>query len=334
LKTIGNTLFYSTAVSVSYTLSIPSPVSTITASVLDTSSVSLTWSRISDASLGQPNRFVAYNISSYLNSQTSGSVYDVSFTNINQTTTRINRLVPGTSYFFTIRVQNTSGNSLITQSNTITTYKVPDPPTDIKADPSTLNQRGAIRFSWLPPLFKGVPSFTGFNFYYDTQPINNTSNHFFTDSSYQVGTIPNRVTYYYADVSNQSINTNYYYKVETVNSIGVSDGVLYNYQLSTPGIPTFKTPIPYTGTLTSNSVGFNYYSPNNTGIPNSILNYTFEISGTNIRHDVPGPGSTIIPQLYTFPDLSANTPYVFNITANNLSGSSSAYTTNIIRTLP
>jgi predicted phage tail protein len=324
----GNSLVYSSSASTSFTLNVPFPNPNLDATVQDTSSVILVW--LKPKSLGQPEEFKSYNISTYLSKNPKTSIRDVSFNDIETLTTTITNLTPGTQYFFTINTANTSGNSLPIQSSTVTTYKVPDPPTDIIVDPS-FDLRGAVQLNWLPPFYTGNPSFTGFNVYYDTVPIDkNTMTPIFSDSDYQETIDGKNITRYYCDISNLDIGTRYNYLINTVNEYGVSLDFSSTFELAVPGPPSFNLKILFSTTY--NSATFSYFQPVLSGNPDNIT-YTVDISGIDISYNITNNLPSIdIPEQYTVNDLSADTDYIFNLTAINTSGSSLPVSTTTLRT--
>jgi hypothetical protein len=328
--TIGNSLLYSDPISVSYTLYVPSPLSSLTATALNGRNVSLTWPQVQPENLGIPNQFVSYNISAFKNLTTT-SVYDVTINVVSTINTVIPNLTPGTDYFFTISVQNTSGISLVTKSNIVTTQKVPDNPTSIMIDPS-FEEKESLRIRWIPPVFQGVPPFTGFNLYYSKRPIGpSTPSLFVTTHSFDPDL---KQTLYYCDITNEDIDEEYYFKVETVNSLGVSPGVLFGNKLSTPSVPLLVTALAISRTAANVS----FYAPSSNGKPDKIINYKILANGTDISFVyVPSapfyqPTKGGNPKIIEIGGLTAATDYSFNVTASNRSGESPSANTNTITT--
>jgi len=330
---VNNSLLYSPPASSNpFTLTIPSSNPSFVAIANDTSSVNLRW--LKPVSLGNPSTFRSYNISTYQSQNTDKSLQDLSIKNENTTKTTITNLKPGNDYTFSIRTENTSGNSQTITSNSVRTYKVPDPVITAFVDPS-FDQTGALQLNWLPPSFPGYPSFTGFNVYYDTIPINkDTSPHIFTDSQHYI--TENNIQYdtYYCDISNLKIDTSYNYLIDTSNNYGVSVDFSSSFQLSKPGRPAYD--LKQLLGIDSTSVTAAYFPQVTSNDKLDRVKYRARLMSGDMQvasRDIQEPINEYTPKKFTIGGLSLNPDqdYTLTIEAINISGSSLALESPLLR---
>jgi hypothetical protein len=228
----ADTINVSIPVFTPFLLTVPGIVRDISANAIDTTTIAVSWSPPSY--LGIPDNFIGYNLSCYLFEDPSYDVFSVSIPP-EETSFTAGSLIPGKDYYFTINAVNISGMSQDTFSNVTTTYKVPDPPTNLVIDPS-YDVPGTIQLSWSAPIFQGIPPLDGYWVTYDPNPITSLSPTVFSDNYY---VDDNGNVKYYCDISNLEINIPYNYIINASNPYGYSQDLSFNYALSTPNPPFF-----------------------------------------------------------------------------------------------
>lgn len=145
-------------------------------------------------------------------------------------------LTPNTQYYYRVKAINAIESSVYTSNASVTTPPVPSAPMKA-ANPNPTNDNNQVELSNgnLSLKWTGSTNTTTYSVYFGTDPQNLTN----------LGTVPYSTTPSYS-LTNLNTATNYYWRIDAVNSLGTTTGDVWTFRALTPGIvgnwPFSETP--------------------------------------------------------------------------------------------
>lgn len=135
-------------------------------------------------------------------------------------------LTPNTSYYYRVKAVNTTDSSVYTANATIVTPPVPSAPTQA-TNPTPANNNTNVELNSGSLLLKwtGSTNTTNYTVFFGTDPQNLTS----------VATTPYSATPSY-QLTNLNTATNYYWRIDSSNTLGSVTGNVWNFRAITPSL--------------------------------------------------------------------------------------------------
>lgn len=135
-------------------------------------------------------------------------------------------LTPNTSYYYRVKAVNTTDSSVYTANATIVTPPVPSAPTQA-TNPTPANNNTNVELNSGSLLLKwtGSTNTTNYTVFFGTDPQNLTN----------VATIPYSATPSY-QLTNLNTATNYYWRIDSSNTLGSVTGNVWNFRAITPSL--------------------------------------------------------------------------------------------------
>ena len=232
---------------------------------------------------------------------------------VNTTTTSFlsTGLANGTCYQFRVHAINSIGISTPSNNATATTLSVPSAPTNLVATAVSSTQ---INLSWTTPSNNGGTPIMNYKILKGPCTGNPTT----TTNTGNASTT-------YSDTGLSS-NTCYKYNVKAVNAIGTGSSSAHNATATTLSVPSAPTNLTAT-TVSSSQINLSWSAPNNNG--------GTPITGYKIERKTACAGSFITPantgnsSTYSDTGLTANTCYVYRVSAVNAIGTGSPSTETV-----
>jgi hypothetical protein len=142
----------------------------------------------------------------------------------NATTYNDAGLTPNTQYYYRVKATNASESSVYTSNASVTTPPIPSPPTKaINPVPSTANNNVELNSGNLLLKWNGSSNTTTYTVYFGTDPLNLSN----------VATVPYSATPSH-QLSNLNTATNYYWRIDAANALGVTAGDVWSFRALTP----------------------------------------------------------------------------------------------------
>ncbi|WP_344826830.1 LamG-like jellyroll fold domain-containing protein [Chryseobacterium ginsenosidimutans] len=135
-------------------------------------------------------------------------------------------LTPNTQYYYRVKAMNATESSVYTSNTSITTPPIPAAPTQA-ANPTPANGNVNVELSSGNLLLKwtGSTNTTSYSVYFGTDPLNLNN----------VATVPYSATPSY-QLSNLNTATNYYWRIDANNSLGLATGNVWSFRAITPSL--------------------------------------------------------------------------------------------------
>jgi hypothetical protein len=145
-------------------------------------------------------------------------------------------LTPNTQYYYRIKATNASESSVYTSNTSVTTPPIPSAPTKaINPIPATGNNNVDLNSGNLVLKWSGSSNTTTYSVYFGTDPLNLSN----------VATVPYSATPSY-QLSNLNSATNYYWRIDASNALGVTAGDVWTFRALTQSLvgnwPFAETP--------------------------------------------------------------------------------------------
>ncbi|MGI9649750.1 LamG-like jellyroll fold domain-containing protein [Chryseobacterium sp. RLHN22] len=135
-------------------------------------------------------------------------------------------LTPNTQYYYRVKAINAIESSVYTSNASVTTPPIPSAPMKA-ANPNPTNDNNQVELSNgnLSLKWTGSTNTSTYSVYFGTDPQNLTN----------LGTVPYSTTPSYS-LTNLNTATNYYWRIDAVNSLGTTTGDVWTFRALTPGI--------------------------------------------------------------------------------------------------
>ena len=300
----------STSPAISYTVN-PAPTApgppTGLSGMAGNTQVALSWT--APASNGG-SAITGYNV---FEGTTSGaeSTTPVNSSLISGTTFTVTGLTNGTTYYFTVKANNSVGAS--TASNEASATPVPPTVPGAPTGLSAMAGNTQVALSWTAPSSNGGAAITGYNVFEGTTPGGESTTA--VNSSLISGT-----TFTVTGLTN---NVTYYFTVKANNSVGAS--AASNEASATPVPPTVPgAPTGLSGTAGVAQVALTWTAPSSNG-GSPITGYNvFDGTTTGGESTTPVNSSPLSGTTYTVTGLTNGTTYFFTVKAINAVGASAA----------
>jgi hypothetical protein len=219
-------------------------------------------------------------------------------------------LTNGTTYYFTVKAENTTGQS--TPSNEVSAKPATTP-----GPPTTLSAAGAyqkVTLTWTAPATDGGTTVEGYDVYEGTSPGGESS------TPANGTTLVTGTTY---TVTGLTGSTPSYFTVKAVNGLGSSTASTEASATPTTTVPSAPTGL--SATPGPGKVTLQWTAPGTSG-DGTVLGYdVYEGTSTGGEATAPVNGSTpVTGTSYTVTGLANGTTYWFTVKAVNAKGSSAA----------
>jgi len=135
-------------------------------------------------------------------------------------------LTPNTQYYYRIKAANASESSVYTSNASVTTPPIPSAPTKaINPIPATGNNNVGLNGGNLLLKWNGSSNTTIYTVHFGTDPLNLSN----------IATVPYSATPSY-QLSNLNPATNYYWRIDASNALGITAGDVWSFRALTPAL--------------------------------------------------------------------------------------------------